>query len=214
SSLGLSRHAWLRKYCFGFFAGIIMFSAVFAVLAAAGLVKEDLGSGNQPAAASIPPVLIVLAGWIVQGPGEEILCRGWMMPVLSARYRVSAGVLLSSLVFAIYHSLNPSFSTVAFLNIFLVGIFLSLFTLAEGSIWGVFGWHTAWNWAQGDIFGLPVSGLGSGGGSILHFQVHGPALLTGSGFGPEGGMAVTGILVGGIALMLWFLQRKTSQNPR
>ena len=50
-----------------------------------------------------------------------------------------------------------------------------------------------WNYAQGPLFGFPVSGLGFG--TIMKTTVTGPALWTGGAFGPEGGLLVTLALV-------------------
>ncbi len=139
------------------------------------------------------------------------------MPVLGARYSLAAGILISSAVFSLYHSLNPSLNPLAILNIFLVGIFLCLLALRDGAVWGVFGWHSAWNWAQGNLFGMPVSGTFAGSASFLHFQPLGASLFTGGGFGPEGGLGVTAVLLFAIFAAALVLRKRSSrsasQNP-
>jgi len=49
----------------------------------------------------------------------------------------------------------------ALANLALYGLFAALYALREGGIWGISAQHTAWNWAQGNIFGLQVSGIGT-----------------------------------------------------
>ena len=44
-------------------------------------------------------------------------------------------------------------------NIFLVGILFSLLVYYMDSIWCAFALHTAWNFTQNIIFGLPNSGM-------------------------------------------------------
>ena len=59
------------------------------------------------------------------------------------------------------------------------------------SLWLVSGIHLAWNFAQGPIFGLPVSGIRFP--SLLYGEVQGPALWTGGDFGPEAGLVALSI---------------------
>jgi uncharacterized protein len=217
SSLGLHLQGAGLKYLRGFALGVVMFSAAVAALALFGKLTYVPPSPGTTALTAGPAILIILVGWIVQGPGEEILYRGWAMPVIATRYKLLLGVLISSAIFAVSHSLNTSFSLLALVNIFLVGIFLCLFALRDGALWGVFGWHTAWNWVQGNIFGLSVSGMPLNGSSLVHFNLNGAALLTGGGFGPEGGLAVTLVVVLGlVGAWLWGRQRSPEippQNP-
>jgi hypothetical protein len=57
------------------------------------------------------------------------------------------------------------------------------------------GMHFTWNYVQGFVFGLPVSGY-TFSPSLLKVQVHGAAWLTGSEYGPEGGLLSTMVVVG------------------
>jgi membrane protease YdiL (CAAX protease family) len=150
---------------------------------------------------------LIFLGWTVQGPAEEILSRGWLLPVIGARHKPLAGILISSAVFAIYHSLNPNIDPVAFLNLFLFGLFTAFYVLYEGSLWGVFGLHAAWNWAQGNLFGLEVSGMPAAGGTLFNLMEVGPDLITGGPFGPEGGLAVTLVLIVSSSI-IWLLSER------
>ena len=51
------------------------------------------------------------------------------------------------------------------------------------SLWLPMGIHAAWNFAQGEIFDIPVSGQPVHG--LLVARLSGPPLLTGNGFGLE-----------------------------
>jgi uncharacterized protein len=186
---------------------LIFFSAAVAVMAACGYVAPEQGPVQSQGLGAVGGVLSVLAGWAVQGAAEEVVCRGWVLPVIGARYRAWLGVLVSSLVFTILHGLNPNLSAVALLNLFLVGFFLALYALAEGGLWGVCAWHTAWNWAQGNVFGLEVSGMRTAGGMLLNLVETGPDVVTGGAFGPEGGLAVTLVMGLGIGALLLFRGR-------
>jgi membrane protease YdiL (CAAX protease family) len=201
-TLGFERQDALKKLLRGALVGVGSFGAVVAVLALMGSLRgaprSNLERGVIPA---VLPVLM-LAAWAVQGSSEEILFRGWLMPTLGARYRPWVGILLSALSFALVHGLNLSLSWLALLNLVLIALFLSLYALWEGGLWGACGFHLAWNWAEGNLFGFHVSGIPPAGGALFHLAADGPAALTGGGFGPEGGLAVTAVLLATIAGLL------------
>jgi membrane protease YdiL (CAAX protease family) len=159
-------------------------------------------------------VLLVFLGWIVQGSAEEALARGWLLPVIGARYKPLAGIIISSIIFAIYHSLNPNVNPIAFLNLFLFGAFTALYALYEGGLWGVFGIHAAWNWAQGNLFGFEVSGLPPAGGMLFNLMEAGPDVVTGGPFGPEGGLAVTIILIVSCGFVWLASERQETEDSR
>jgi uncharacterized protein len=191
------------KYGRGLLVGLVMFGAVVGLMAALGYVEWENGGTQAQGAAALGGVLLVLVGWVVQGAAEEAITRGWLLPVIGARYRPALGIVLSALVFAVYHSLNPNLSPVAVLNLFLFGLFAALYALLEGGLWGVFALHTMWNWAQGNLFGFEVSGDEPAGGMLVNLTEAGPDLLTGGAFGPEGGLLVTIVLLAGLAVV-WF----------
>jgi membrane protease YdiL (CAAX protease family) len=152
-------------------------------------------------------ILIVLVGWTVQGAAEEVLTRGFLLPVISVRYGVVAGIALSSLLFTALHLLNANLSWLALLNLFLFGVFASLYALQEGGLWGVCALHGVWNWAQGNLYGLAVSGGDAHTATLINLKEVGPDWLTGGAFGPEGGLAVTLVLVVGCAVIGWMNRR-------
>lgn len=86
-------------------------------------------------------------------------------------------------------------------NLLLYSLFAAFYALREGSLWGVCAFHSAWNWAQGNFFGLAVSGNQADGGMLFDLMEVGPDWFTGGAFGPEGGLAVTLMLLVGIAIM-------------
>lgn len=203
-TIGLERHAALVRVIRGAILGVLFMSVTVGILAALGMVTNANIQPERVGLAALGGVLLMGIGFLVQGPGEEVLYRGWQMGAVGGRYGIWAGVLLSSVLFAISHGLNPGVGILPIANIFLTGIFLAFFALREGSIWGACAWHWTWNWAQGNLFGLLVSGTSPRGGSLLGLQTSGPELITGGAFGPEGGLVVTGVIVAGI-VVLYFI---------
>lgn len=183
---GRASSAWLRGMAIG--AGLFLLSALLLVpggnLHWVGFALDGLG----------PALLwsgIGLLFFLIQGPAEEIMARGYLLPAFGARGGAWVGILLSSLIFTLFHALNPNLSVLAVLNLFLYGILTALYALREQGLWGVFGLHTAWNWMQGNVLGLPVSGAQLGVSPLFRFSTGGPAWWSGGPFGPEGGLVVT-----------------------
>jgi hypothetical protein len=161
--------------------------------------------------AAIVVALLSLLSHTLHASAEEALFRGWLLPVIGSRYRASFGVLASALLFCLAHATNVAghsdIAAVALFNLFLFGIFAAFYALAEGGLWGVCAWHAIWNWTQGDLLGLPVSG-GVHSGLLVSIRSEGSAILTGGTFGPEGGLAGTAVLVTGILVLFIARQRK------
>lgn len=193
-TVGLGGGRVFSRWGMGFLAGAVMFAAAVLLPWAAGFYERQ----SVPVAALGSAV--VLVGWVVQGAAEEFAFRGWLLPVLAAERGVRAGILLSAGVFAAVHGLNPHLSVIAIGNLFLFGVLTALIALRAGNVWAVFGLHSAWNWMQGNVLGLSVSGLSPVGGSIISLAESGPDWLTGGAFGPEGGLAVSAVLAVGIVL--------------
>lgn len=212
-TIGMEWTGWWRAYVRGLLVGLLMFSGAVGIMALWGYVVVDSAQIGQPGVAQpattlqnslfvVGGALIVFAGWIVQGAAEEVLTRGFLLQVVGTRWGALAGILLSSLIFALFHLFNPNLSLIALLNLFLFGVFTALYALSEGGLWGVFAIHTMWNWAQGNVYGFPVSGQEFDSTTFWNLAEVGPDWLTGGSFGPEGGVIVTVVLVAG-SLVVW-----------
>lgn len=201
-----------KKFIRGSVLGLLFFAVVVGMLALLGDLSPRPVSVDQVGLPALGGVALVVVGFLVQGPAEEVLTRGWILGSIGARYGLLAGVSLNCIVFAFAHLLNTGISITAVINLLLVGVFLSGYALREGSIWGVCAWHWMWNWAQGNLFGLPVSGQVPEGGSLLALQTSGPDLLTGGVFGPEGGLVVTLVLSMGIAAVFLLGRGRTTDR--
>lgn len=207
-TIGLERSQAWYKYLRGVVVGLLMFTAAVGISAMLGYITFEEDSSASVGVFALGGVVIVLLGWIVQGAAEEVLTRGWLLPVIGARYRPWLGVVISSLLFAVLHFLNPNISLIAVLNLALFGFFAALYALYEQSLWGVFSIHTVWNWAQGNLFGFEVSGQPVPGGTLFNLEEVGPDIITGGPFGPEGGLAVTLVLVVSCVIVWVMAQRE------
>lgn len=205
-SLGFGVSGPLRRIAIGLAAGLGLFSLSTLVPAAFGFYVLE----EQPLAWA--GALLLFCAWGVQGTAEELLLRGWMLPVLGARYNWIAGVLVSSAAFAILHGLNPNIGPVAVLNLALFGLLTAFWALREGGIFGVSALHVIWNWSQTNLYGLSTSGMRIEAGLLMDWEESGPDWLTGGAFGPEGGLAVSAALLLSIAWLLW-ISRRAVDSP-
>lgn len=205
SSLGLDRHGFLLKFIKGFSIGILLFSSVTLLMYIFGIITLD--QGLKLGLKSLPGILLILPGWIIQSSTEEILTRGWFMNVVGARHKPIIGFIASSFIFGFLHISNDGADLVSILNIILVGFMFGLYVIYTQDLWGACGLHAAWNFAQANIFGFSVSGSSPKADSLLKFSVSGSDLLTGGAFGPESSIFSTIIISLAIVVLLFKLSR-------
>lgn len=203
--LGLEpRGAWKRWFRGAAVAAAMM---LFVVFVGYTLVDGATWTANPDAARVVIVLVGGFIGYCIQGPAEEIIFRGYVLENLNARWGVLPAVVVSSIAFMLLHVFNPAFGVLPLINLALFGAAAALYKLrVDGNqLWGVFAIHTVWNWLQQIVFGLPNSGLAARPENAL-FTVTPPselpAPLSGGGFGPEGTLAATLVLLGLIAFSL------------
>lgn len=201
SSIGFYKNNWFKKYTRGFFIGLVMMSIVVLILFMFGDITIEKKPAQPVGISAIGSILIILLGWIIQGGTEEILTRGWLMNILGARYNITVGLIISSTFFGILHLWNPNVNYIAVLNIILVGLFFGIYVIKTNDLWAVCGMHTAWNFAQGNLFGFQVSGINVEVGSLVDLNLVGNDFVTGGVFGPEAGIVSSFVLIASIAVV-------------
>jgi membrane protease YdiL (CAAX protease family) len=120
---------------------------------------------------------------------EEFMMRGMLVSGLSRLLggRALAAVLIAGVLFGMTHMFFDGASVLSVISNSLGGVIYGLAFILTGRIWLVLGLHFAWNYVQGPILGFTVSGHALGGG-LFHIVDLGPAWLTGTPYGPEGGV--------------------------
>jgi uncharacterized protein len=100
----------------------------------------------------------------------------------------------------VVHLGNPNANWISTLNTGLAGIWFGIAYLKTRDLWFVTGLHVMWNWVQGAIFGIEVSGLTELIAAPLMKEVDlGPTWLAGGSYGLEGGIVTTIAIVISIA---------------
>jgi len=209
ATLGLNAKGPMR-FLRGYLLGLAFLLAVVGVIwAAGGYVTEGPGAfGSAAVGAALLPIGVLMLGFIIQGSSEELLFRGWLMQLIASRHGLWIAVIANSALFALAHAGNiePSKELyVGLANIVLFGLFISLYAVREGSLWGVCGWHAAWNWLLGLGFGLEVSGLEIETLPLITDLTAAPGAawwLTGGAFGPEASLATTAVLLTGTVVLM------------
>lgn len=143
-------------------------------------------------------IAFYLIGYVIQGLAEEVICRGYLLVSLSRRNSVWYSVILSSGVFMAMHMSNEHVTVLAYINLFLCGLLFGLLFVESGSIWMVAALHSGWNFLQGNIFGISVSGTSKASSVFGSSFTDGWLFMNGGDFGLEGGLAVTIVLAVGI----------------
>lgn len=206
STLGFHRPHWLSGTLKGGLMGFGMMGAIVLILVLLGCISWQTPPSQPVGFQAAGPLAVLLLGFIVQASAEEILSRGWILNVLSAKYNRVVGIILSSAFFVACHSLNAGMSLMAYLNASLFAVFLALYVQRTNQLWGACAFHALWNFSLGNVFGFDVSGVPMTYGTVIDLNVQGSVLLTGGQFGLEAGLPATFVLLVGIVLVV-FLRR-------
>ena len=103
--------------------------------------------------------VFIFAMVLIQSSAEELVCRGFLYQILVKNFKNPAVAIVgNSLLFASLHLGNNGITVLSFIDICLSGILFSLMVYYIDSLWCAFAGHTAWNFTQAIIFGLPNSG--------------------------------------------------------
>ncbi|MHA6767445.1 CPBP family intramembrane glutamic endopeptidase [Sphingobium ummariense] len=146
---------------------------------------------------------------------EELLARLVIFRMLACAIRVRPALVFSALLFGGAHLANPHASMVTAAAIAVeAGLMLAGFYLLTGRIWLSVGVHAGWNFAQGGIFGAPVSGMPSDGSLLVSLpRADFPTWVTGGAFGPEGSLVAVIIGAAAFCVTLVALRRETWTAP-
>lgn len=205
ATLGFRKKKFAAEYLRGIVLGAAAFVMAYGICVFTGSVKFHPVSSEGTTGLYIVGFLL---GYLIQGMAEEVICRGYLLVSLSRRYSVTASIVFSAVFFAMLHGLNAGVGFLAFLNLTLFGIFMGLLFVRYENIWIVGAVHSIWNFMQGNIFGIQVSGTQFQPSIFTSDIITGKELINGGSFGAEGGLAVTVVLLFASALLLLNMSRE------
>jgi membrane protease YdiL (CAAX protease family) len=198
-----------KNFIIGLAFGIVSISAVFGILVASGdLVVKNSTSPQFPTG-----LMMSLFMFIGVGFSEEILGRGYMMSVLKQTGSKWKMLIISSIIFSFMHAMNPNTGILPFVNLFLFGALVAYMFLATNNIWMPIGYHITWNFFQGNIYGIAVSGLEQEGVYSSYMPTNN--IVNGGDFGVEGGVITTFIIAVSFVIIwaIWGRKNKPFQTP-
>ena len=162
----------------GLVAGTALFSAIVGML---WLLGSYHLTGFNPHADWLPALLMVGLG---AGIGEEIMFRGALFRIVEEGLGTWAALIVSALVFGFVHASNPGATLWSSTAIAIeAGLLFGIIYHLTRSLPICMGLHAAWNFCQGTVYGIPVSGLPADGWLVSTRT--GPDWLSGGVFGAE-----------------------------
>ncbi|GLX71390.1 CPBP family intramembrane glutamic endopeptidase [Paenibacillus glycanilyticus] len=204
-SLGLRQTNGADLGIQGFFAGIVLMTLSSILIWAAGGMKWEATEWDYTLLNSMVEGFILYS---FVAFSEEIFTRGYIQGLIKYHYGSTTAIIVSSIIFAFMHSMNPNmFETpFPFINICLAGILFSVARELTGSLRWPIGLHLSWNFFQGYVYGFQVSGT-EPVPAVLTVTYKGNTALSGGDFGAEGSYMASFVLLLGI-IAVYYLYRK------
>lgn len=203
AELGIHPRRIARDLALGFGIGGAIFVAVVGILTILGDYHGALSSDAPSAIAG------TLMFFFFVALNEELLFRSIFFRIVEDGLGSWGAVALSAALFGAVHLGNPGATWVAGIAIALeAGILLAALYMLTRSLAVVTGLHWAWNFFEGGVFGVPVSGQTKP--SLLRGASSGSVLLTGGDFGPEAGLVAV-VFCGVVATVVLVLAVRRGQ---
>lgn len=202
--------------------GMLMGFMIMALSVGAAAVADVYNIVGEGDASQLVHELVTAA--IMPAFMEELLFRGILFRWIEEFAGSWVALLLTSALFGAAHLMNPNASLIAAFGIAVeAGVLLGGAYMLTRSLWLPMGLHAAWNFTQGEIFDVPVSGLDEHG--LVQAKLSGPALLSGGGFGLEASLFAMVIATAaglwivwlavkrGEVIAPWWVRRRLSSTP-
>jgi membrane protease YdiL (CAAX protease family) len=186
-----------RGLALGVLTGFLLFCALVGI-AALFNVYNIVGPGDTRELVKDLIGLTILAAFM-----EELLFRGILFRWIEAFAGSWAALVVTSALFGLAHIFNANATWMSSLAIMVeAGALLGGAYMLSRNLWVPMGLHAAWNFTQGFLFDVPVSGNDMHG--LVQAKLSGPVLLSGGPFGLEASMigVVLSIPLGAFLILL------------
>ncbi len=195
---------WFKDFVLGCLIGIASITLAVSFAIAFGGLRFQF---NQSAGISAIQVTLLFSFivFFIGAAFEEALVRGYIFQTFVRADLAWVAILITSSIFAFGHITNPNAEVFSTINTALAGIWLGIAYLKTRTLWFAFGIHLGWNWFQGSILGIEVSGLTDLSNAPLLTEIdRGPNWISGGDYGIEGGIACTIALIAS-TIIIWYL---------
>lgn len=186
---------WLRNLIVGLVIGAssVSFAILIAVIFGGLTFRFNSEHTTSAIAATVFGSLLV---FIPAAAFEEALFRGYILQTFARAGLAWLAIGMTAVFFGVVHLGNPGAGAISSINTAIAGVWFGVAYLKTRDLWLPFGLHLTWNWMQGAVFGVEVSGLAELVAAPLLKEIDGgPAWLTGESYGIEGGIAATIALI-------------------
>jgi membrane protease YdiL (CAAX protease family) len=191
----------LRDLAFGLAAGVVIFSVVVGLAALAGVYRIFGCCSTSELAMDLVTIAIMPAFT------EELLFRGILFRWIEEFGGSWAALVITSALFGLAHIMNPNATWFSSFAIAVeAGVLLGAAYMLTRSLWMPMGLHAAWNFTQGFIFDVPVSGIDQHG--LVEAKLSGPQLLSGGTFGLEASLIALLVATAAGAWLTWLAVKR------
>lgn len=201
-SMGVRKRRLVPHYLTGLGIGAALMTSITLLTVVSGANSISICSGIN-----FGIIALYLLGFFVQGMSEEFIFRGFLMSSLGSK-NTALAIVVNSVAFGFAHGLNPGLTPLAMVNLVLFGLFASFYVILFDDLWGACAIHSVWNFMQGNIYGISVSGSGKSESVFSVNQKSSHGFLTGGDFGIEGSIFTTIILLAATIIVLYTIKRK------
>lgn len=189
----------------GFVAGAVLMGLSFLVSTLLGGMNVTFDIQTTRALSFLGMLLL----YLFQAFGEEVMYRGSFMMAVARKNGPWIAVVATSLLFSLHHHINSGYGPVAFVNLFLLAAILGMVTFLTDRIWAATAIHAAWNFFQGSVFGVNVSGVTPDPATTLMSSVaQGNSLVSGGEMGIEGSVVATVVLAAALVALIIIARRR------
>jgi membrane protease YdiL (CAAX protease family) len=173
------------------FGGLAFGFGGYCAAAAVANLAGAVGMGPSVGALRLAaPLLAALTLTAALAFAQEAFFRGWLQPVLCARWGAWPGLIVTSLLFVAFHLALGLHGLVAWVNIFLLGALMGGLALRSGGLVAPIAAHFAWWGAQDLIFG-PLGRPPA----VFDLKLQGSAWWSGGHDSMSGSLAMTLIMI-------------------
>lgn len=204
----------ITKRFSNFYVGAVVGILLVVISVAAVMLTGTIKYNGVFKSIDFVMILFMLGGFIIQGAMEEFLCRGIVLCSQKNKTSLPMAIGISTAMFIIPHlsSLSegkPIYIVIGILNLILISVIFSLFTLRFNSIWATCGLHSIWNFILFNIFGLNLSGKDETTAAVFDLRSVGENICNGGEYGIEASIITAVVLAVAAALILYLSRKKT-----
>ena len=196
----LSLASFGKNALIGFSVGLLLQSLVILVIYLSGGYSVI---HVIPVSFLIPAFTIALTSAIT----EELLIRGIVFRITEEKLGTVIALIISALLFGLLHLANHGATLFSAISIALqAGVLLAAAYIFSRNLWLPIFLHFAWNFAEGGIYGVLISG-NTVRKSLITSKITGSPLLTGGQFGPENSIQATLLCLIAAIIFLWLAKK-------